>query len=230
MAVMTAYRTSVGKKVLMAVTGLIWIGFLFFHMYGNTKAFKGAEYFNHYAEALRDFGAPVLGHMHFLIIMRTVVTIALLVHAYYGITLWLRNRASRGATGYNLHRKVEADLAGKTMRYGGVAIALFVIYHLMQFTWGVKATLPTFERGAAYENMVAGFMNPVNVIIYLAALVFLGLHLYHGAWSMFQTLGLNNRDTRRWIHGFALVLAIVVAGGFALVPLAVTFGILTLPA
>ena len=92
------------------------------------------------------------------------------------------------------------------------------------------AALVTFERGAAYENMVAGFMNPLNVIVYLAALVFLGLHLYHGTRSMFQTLGLNSRDTRPWIHGFALALAIVIAGGFALVPLAVTFGILTLPA
>lgn len=230
MAVMTAYRTSVGKKVLMAVTGIIWIGFLFFHMYGNTKAFNGAEYFNHYAEALREFGAPVFGHLHFLTLLRILVTISLLVHAYFGITLWLRNRASRGTEGYTLHRKVEADLAGKSMRYGGIAIALFVLYHLAQFTWGVRATLPSFERGLAWENMVAGFMNPVNVIIYLIALVFLGLHLYHGAWSMFQTLGLNNRSTSPWIHGFALALAIIIAGGFSLVPLAVLFGVLRLPA
>ncbi|MGL4647806.1 MAG: succinate dehydrogenase cytochrome b subunit, partial [Caldilineaceae bacterium] len=113
-----------------------------------------------------------------------------------------------------------------TMRFGGIAILLFIIYHLMQFTWGVSAVLPSFDRENPYANMIAGFSFWPNVVFYLIALAFLGLHLFHGFWSMFQTLGLNNRSTTRPLHVAAIALAVIVAGGFALVPLAVTFGLL----
>jgi succinate dehydrogenase / fumarate reductase cytochrome b subunit len=226
MAVMTVTRTTIGKKVLMAVTGLIWIGFLFFHMFGNTKAFFGAEYFNHYAEALREFGAPVLAHGQFLFLFRIVTVTALAVHIWMAVSLTRRNLTSRGSR-YAVHKKVHADAASLTMRYGGIAIALFLLFHLAQFTWGVEAVLPSYQEGMPYENMIAGFSSLPVTLLYLVALVFVGLHLYHGTWSMFQTLGLNNSRSTTGLHWFALALAVIIAGGFALVPLAVTFGYLS---
>ncbi len=228
MAVMTVTRTTIGQKVLMAVTGLIWIGYLVLHMWGNTKAFWGPAAFDNYAHHLRTFGEPILGDLQFLMAFRVVVVVALLLHIFLAVRLWARNHASRGPSRYHVRKSVQADAAALTMRWGGLAIAIFVVYHLMQFTWGVRAVLPGFDRATPYANMVSGFMNPINVVVYLVGLFAVGMHLYHGAWSMFQTLGWNNFRTTRPLHYIALALALVVAVGFALVPLAVLFGILTL--
>lgn len=227
MAVMTVTRTTIGQKVLMAVTGLIWIGFLVLHMYGNLKAFGGAVAFNTYAEHLRTFGEPILGDRYFLTLLRVVTVVALLTHIFLAVKLSVHNYTSRGNKRYVVKQSVQADAAALTMKWGGLAIAIFVIFHLMQFTWGVKAVLPAFQRGAAYENMVAGFSYLPTTILYLIALVALGMHLFHGSWSMFQTLGWNNHNTTRPLSWLALVIALVVAGGFALVPLAVTFGFIS---
>jgi succinate dehydrogenase / fumarate reductase cytochrome b subunit len=225
MAVMTVSRTTIGQKVLMAVTGLIWIGFLVLHMYGNTKAFSGQQTFNDYAHHLRTFGEPVLGYLQFLTAFRIITVVALVTHMYLAYALTRRAMASRGQR-YAVKKSVQADYASLTMRWGGVAIALFILYHLAQFTWGVEAVLPGFDRENAYGNMVAGFQNPLNVIFYMVALFALGMHLYHGFWSMFQTLGLNNRSLTRPLHFTSIALAILVAGGFALVPLSVAFGLI----
>lgn len=227
MAVMTVTRTTIGQKVLMAVTGLIWIGFLLLHMYGNLHAFAGAAAFNAYAEFLRTFGEPILGPRYFLTLLRVVTVVALITHIFLATKLSLRNYTSRGSNRYAAKKSVQADAAALTMKWGGLAIAFFVLFHLMQFTWGVKAVLPTFVRGEAYQNMVAGFSNPVTTILYLIALVALGMHLYHGSWSMFQTLGWNNSHTTRPLSWLALAIALVIALGFAMVPLAVTFGYLS---
>ena len=227
MAVLTVTRTTIGQKVLMAVTGLIWIGFLVLHMYGNLKAFGGAAAFNSYAEHLRTFGEPILGDRYFLTLLRVVTLVALITHIVLAVRLSARNYVSRGNNRYAARKSVQADAAALTMKWGGLAIAFFIVFHLMQFTWGVKAVLPAFVRGDAYENMVAGFSNPVNTVLYLVALVALGLHLYHGSWSMFQTLGWNNAHTTRPLSWLALAIALVVGIGFALVPLAVTFGFMS---
>jgi succinate dehydrogenase / fumarate reductase cytochrome b subunit len=113
------------------------------------------------------------------------------------------------------------------MKWGGVAIALFLVFHLMQFTWGVRAVLPEFDRSTPYANMIAGFQSWPTVIIYMLALFAVGMHLYHGTWSVFQTVGWNNYRTTRPLGLIALAVALVVSVGFALVPLAVIFGILT---
>lgn len=225
MAVMTVSRTTIGQKVLMAVTGLIWIGFLVLHMYGNTKAFAGEQVFNAYAEHLRTFGEPVLGYLQFLIAFRIITVVALITHMYLAYALTRRAFAGRGQR-YAVKKSVQADYAALTMRWGGVAIALFLLYHLMQYTWGVRAVLPGFNRENAFANMVAGFQNPLNVVIYMVALVALGMHLYHGFWSMFQTLGLNNRNTTRPLHYLSIALALLIAVGFAVVPLSVAFGLI----
>ena len=224
MAVMTVSRTTIGQKVLMAVTGLIWIGFLALHMYGNLKAFGGAAAFNSYAEHLRTFGEPILGDRYFLTLLRVVTMVALITHIFFAVRLSARNYVSRGNNRYAAKKSVQANTAALTMKWGGLAIAFFVLFHLMQFTWGVKAVLPTFVRGNAYENMVAGFSNPINTLLYLVALFALAMHLYHGSWSMFQTLGWNNAQTTRTLSWLALAIALVITIGFSLVPLAVTFG------
>src|SRR5690606_5757183 len=164
MAVMTATRTAVGKKVLMAVTGLVWVGFLVMHMYGNLKVFAGPEAFDHYAHSLRTFGEPILQYGHFLTLFRLLTVVSFLVHVYLAFDLTRQNIKARGNDRYVVKKSVQASPASLTMRYGGVFILLFVIYHLMQFTWGVKATLPEFEFGAAYANLVAGFQRWWNIL------------------------------------------------------------------
>lgn len=220
MAVMTLTRSSIGKKVIMAVTGAIWVGFLAFHMYGNLKVFQGAEYFNHYAESLRSLGAPVFSHLHLLTLLRIVVTGAVGLHVWAAISLYNAARTARPQS-YEMKRTVAANYAAITMRYGGVAIFLFILYHLAHFTWG---WLGHFTRGDAYGNLVAGFQNPFNVIFYVVAVAALGFHLFHGTWSMFQTLGFNNRKYDSTLRGLAWALGILIPLGFSVVPLAVLFG------
>lgn len=228
MAVLTVARTNIGKKVLMAVTGLVWVGFLVMHMYGNLKVFQGPEAFDHYAHSLRTFGEPILMYGHFLFAFRIVTVVAFIVHVYLAFDLTKNNIVARGSDRYVAKKTVQANYAAMTMRYGGVFILLFLIYHLMQFTWGVKATLPEYEFGAAYANLVYGFQHWYNVLLYLVALIFLALHLYHGVWSVFQTFGINNRNTSKWIHLLALLFAVGLCLGFAVVPLGVFFGYVTL--
>jgi succinate dehydrogenase / fumarate reductase cytochrome b subunit len=224
-AAATLYRTSIGKKALMAVTGLIWIGYVVMHMYGNTKAFLGSEHFNEYAEGLRYLGAPVFGHLHLLTIARIVLVAALLIHIWAAVSLTVQARNARPVT-YASRRVVQANYASVTMRYGGVVILLFVLFHLADLTWGVSPIHPDYIRGDAYHNLVGSFHSLPVVIIYLLALVALALHLFHGTWSMFQTLGLNNGHWDPIFRGLAWLLAIVVPLGFAAVPIAVQLGII----
>lgn len=227
MAVMTLTRSTIGKKVIMAVTGLIWIGFLVFHMYGNLKVYNGAEYFNHYAEFLREIGSPLFGHLHILTILRIVVTVAVLLHIWAAISLTRAAVVARPQS-YAMKRLVRANYASITMRYGGVAIGLFLLYHLAHFTWGWIPIPGGFIKGDAYHNMVGGFQSIFNVLFYLIAVAALGLHLYHGTWSMFQTLGFNNQKYDSTLRGVALALGILMFLGFAIVPLSVLFGFVTL--
>ena len=221
MAVMTLTRSTIGKKAIMAVTGLVWVGFLAFHMYGNLKVYQGAEYFNHYAESLRELGAPIFSHLHLLTVLRIVVTVSVLLHIWAAVTLTQAARNARPQS-YEMKRLVQANYASITMRYGGVAIALFLLYHLAHFTWGL---LPgVFVKGDAYGNLVAGFQSIFNVIFYLVAVTALGMHLFHGSWSMFQTLGFNNQKYDSTLRGLALALGILIPVGFAIVPLSVLFG------
>lgn len=228
MAVMTLTRSTIGKKVIMAVTGLVWIGFLAFHMYGNLKVYQGAAYFDHYAESLRELGAPLFSHLHLLTVIRIVVTVSVLAHIWAAISLTKAARNARPQN-YEAKRIVQANYASITMRYGGVVIALFLLYHLAHFTWGLIPIPPGgFVKGAAYANLVGGFQSIFNVAFYLLAVAALGMHLYHGSWSMFQTLGFNNQKYDSTLRGLALALGILIPVGFAIVPLSVLFGFVTL--
>jgi len=225
MQAVALYRSSIGKKALMALTGLIWIGYVVTHMYGNLKAFQGSEHFNAYAEGLRELGAPVFGYLHLLTIARIVLVAALLVHIWAAWSLFVMAREARPSS-YASRRTVKANYASVTMRYGAVVILLFIIFHLAQLTWGISAISPDYIRGDPYHNIISSFSSLPVVIIYLIALVALAFHLFHGTWSLFQTLGLNDSNWDPVYRGLAWLLAIVVPLGFAAVPIAIQLGII----
>lgn len=219
------FRSSIGKKIVMSVTGLIWIGYLVLHMYGNLKAFGGAVAFNHYAEGLRELGAPLLSHGHGLMAARIVFLVSLCLHMWAALTLKRMAMRARPQT-YNTYKIVEANYAAITMRWGGAVIAAFLVYHLAHFTWGTPILNVHFVRGEPYQNLVAGFQNPVHLVLYLLALVVVGFHLYHGAWSFFQTMGWRTVRYDRVIRVGTALLAVVVPLGFATVPLSVLAGLI----
>jgi len=222
-SVMTLYRSSIGKKVIMAFTGLILIGFVILHMYGNLKAFEGPEYFNAYAEGLRAFGAPIIGHEHFLWVIRLVLLASVGLHIWSAWELTRQRQAGR-PVGYVKYTKLEANYANLTIRWGGVVIFLFIIYHLMHFTLGTPGIHPDFRPGDVYHNLIIGFRSIPVAIFYILAVLALGFHLYHGTWSMFQTLGFNNQVYDRPLRVLGLALALIITIGFISVPIAVMTG------
>jgi len=221
-------NTTIGKKVIMALTGLIWIGFVAGHMFGNLKIFLGEEHFNHYAHGLRTLGEPLLAYGQALWIARIVVIVALVAHIWSAISLTLLNKQAR-SSGYVQHRKLNANAAQMTMIFGGIALVLFILFHLMHFTLGAVVH-PSFNPDNPYYNVVVGFQSYgyILVVVYLLALIALALHLYHGMWSVFQTLGLNNKTYTDALRILAWLVAIFIPLGFALVPLSVVFGIVGL--
>ena len=200
------YRSAVGMKWVMALTGIGLMAYVFLHMLGNLKVYGGAESFNHYGEFLRELLVPLLPRTWTLWILRVglIVAFALHIHAAYRLTRM--NRRARAEGRYVSPRDWQAaNAASRSMRWTGVVIALFVIWHLADLTWGTVN--PDFVRGDVYRNLVASFEQPWNAALYIAANLALGIHLFHGAWSMFQSLGLNNPKWNSWRRAFA--------GGFA---------------
>jgi succinate dehydrogenase / fumarate reductase cytochrome b subunit len=216
-------RTSVGKKVAVAVTGIIGVGFVFAHMVGNLKAFLGPEDLNHYGEFLRDMGEPIFPRSYVLWGMRIVLLLAVTIHIVLTAQLAMQSRKARPVR-YEHTKAVNKNPAARTMRWGGATILIFLLFHLADFTWG--AANPGFVRGDVYRNLVAGFERPAVTALYLAGMVALGMHLYHGTWSVFQTLGVNQTRWDKPIRRGATTLAVVIAGGYSLVPLAVVFGVI----
>lgn len=216
------YRLSVGKKIAMALSGVILVGFVILHFLGNLKVFQGPEAFNHYAEGLRTFGEPFFGRGQVLWIARIVLFIALVIHVVAAYQVYGRKRGAR-RTGYGKYTSLVFSQASRTMGWGGVAILAFVVYHIMHLTLGTVH--PSFVPGDAYNNFVVGLrVWPVS-LAYIAAMVPLGLHLYHGVWSATQTLGSTNERFDRWRRPIALGIALIVAGGNMILPLAVLLGI-----
>lgn len=220
------YRSSLGKKWAMALTGVVLFGFVLGHMLGNLKVYQGAEAFNHYAEGLRAFGAPFLGHGQALWIARIGLLAAVILHMH---AAWATTRKSRAARAHRYagRRSVQMTYAERTMRWGGVIIALFVVYHLAHLTWGFDWAHPDFREGEPYYNFVVGFESWPISLFYIVAQVFLALHLYHGLWSMFQSVGWVPRG-RDWRRPFASVFAWIILIGNVSFPLAVLAGLVHL--
>ncbi len=225
----TARRTTVFMKILMASTGALFVFYVLMHMYGNLKIFFGAKAFDEYAEHLRDMLTPFLPHTGFLWLFRAVLVISLVVHAYAAFTLWSRASGARPQR-YAVKSAAKGALRSKMMRWGGVALLAFLVFHLVQFTIAKVNFNPAVSAaqlsGSTGKLVIASFQLWWVVLIYVIAMVALGMHLFHGVWSGAQTLGWTNTATsRRLAHTTAHVIAGVVVIGFLLPPLAILFGL-----
>jgi len=221
---MSFARSTIGRKVIMAVTGLVGIGYVLAHMYGNLKVFIGADYFDHYAEGLKELGAPILGHEHFLWIFRIVLIVSVVAHVWAAWSLTQQAHKARPEE-YAVKRTLDANYSTKLMRWGGVVIFAFLVLHLMQLTFGTRIVSPDFVRGEVYDNVISTFSFAPTAIFYIIAVAFLGLHLYHGGWSMMQTLGWLAPRYDKIVRLAAAGLGLVIFLGFSIVPLAVLFRI-----
>lgn len=220
-AVQLIYRSSVGKKVIMATTGLILVGYVFVHMLGNLKIFWGRETINHYAEWLREMGSPLFLDTQALWIVRIILLIAVGFHVLTAIQLWMMASAARSIP-YTQRNPSALAYLGWMMRLGGVAIAFFVVYHILHLTTG--GAHHAFQPGDVYHNVVSGFQVPVVSVVYIIALLILGIHMLHGIWSMFQTVGLNNRHYDIvWRSVAVLITAAFLIGNIS-IPIAVLAG------
>src|SRR5258707_8660776 len=211
-------RSSLGLKIVMALTGVILFGFVIGHMLGILQVYLGPEAFNAYAASLR-----ALGHGTLLWVARGGLLRAALLHIWSAWRLTVMNNAAR-AVGYREIERRESSYASRTMRWSGVILLLFIVYHLMHFTFGVRAVHPDFVRGAVYHNFVTGFQNPLVSGFYILAMFALGLHLYHGAWSFMQTLGLSHPRYDHLRYAFAGLITLVILAGNISFPVAVLTG------
>jgi succinate dehydrogenase / fumarate reductase, cytochrome b subunit len=219
-AVLALYRSTIGKKVAMALSGLAYVGWVLFHMVGNLNFHLGPQALNDYAHKLQDMPPLVWGG-------RTFLLAALLVHVISAVSLIAHNNAAR-KTGYKgPKRTFTTTAAALSMRYGGAALLLFIVWHLLDLTVGAFGGLHGlvnvyvgaehgFIRGEVYHDMLLSFGNPVSLAVYVVAVIFLSLHLYHGAWSAVQTLGLESatRDPM-WRRIAAFVAGLVLVGNLS---------------
>lgn len=212
------WNATIGKKLVMAVSGAALFLFVAGHLLGNLQVFMGAERFNEYARFLRV--EPAL-----LWTARIGLLVMVLLHIWASVKLALLNKMEARPVGYVKKKNIGSSYASRTMYWSGPIIAAFVIYHLMQFTWGVGGT--PFEEGKAYENLVRGFQVPAISIFYIIAMGLLMLHLYHGIWSMFQTLGVNHPRYTPLLRKLAKTIAILLFIGFSSIPLAVVTGVVS---
>lgn len=217
----TLLRTTVGQKAIMAVSGIVLFGFVLGHMAGNLKLYQGREVLNTYAEHLRTMGEPVLPRGALLWTVRSLLLAAVGLHLYSALETTRQSWAARGGK-YFVRATVQADYASRTMRWGGVILGLFVAFHLADLTYGVGA--PAFDPKDVYGNVVASFSRPPVAALYIVANLALGLHLFHGLWSLFQSLGWNNPKFNPWRKRFATTFAVLVTAGNVSFPLAVLLG------
>ena len=221
-----ASRSTIALKLLMAASGLVFIGYVLLHMYGNLKAFAGHDAFNEYAHHLREFGEPMLPYEGLLWIVRTVLVVALVVHVSSAVALWRRAGRARSVR-YQVKKNSSSTLSSRTMRWGGLALLLFVVWHLLNFTI-VKVNPAGGPTNDPYNLLVDTFQVWWMTLIYLVALLALGMHIRHGIWSAAQTLGMtNNARARTNASRIGIALAVVIAGGFSLVPIFVLAGVIS---
>ncbi len=213
------YRSALGKKYVMAITGVIMMIYVVLHMIGNLKLYLGAAELNTYAEWLRDFGYPALPHSGVLWLMRIALLVSLILHVHASYALTMMNRRARPQRYASKRDWIAADFASRTMRWTGVIVLLFIAFHLLDLTWGVAN--PEFVRGDVYNNVVASFRRWPVSLFYVVANVALGYHLFHGAWSLFQSLGINRPRFNHWRRYFATAFAVIVTAGNVAFPLAV---------
>ncbi|WP_211762332.1 succinate dehydrogenase cytochrome b subunit [Kutzneria sp. CA-103260] len=212
------WTSTIGKKTVMAVTGLALVAFLFAHMLGNLKVFLGAADLNEYAAWLRTIGEPALPYGVFLWIMRVGLVVAVVLHITAAVQLSIRDRRARPVR-YAHSQRARASFATSTMRWGGATLAVYVVWHILDLTVGVANR--DFVDGDPYHNILADFGVWWVNVIYIVALLMLGLHLNHGFWSAARTLGVAGNAVRT----VGAVVAVVITGGFLAVPIGVMTGL-----
>jgi succinate dehydrogenase / fumarate reductase, cytochrome b subunit len=215
--------SSIVLKTVMAASGLFFIGYLLLHMYGNLMILSGREAFDEYAHHIRTFGEPMLPEKGLLWVLRVGLIVAVVAHVWTGMALWRRAQQAR-TTRYVKKRSGYGNFYAKAMRWGGLAILAFVIFHLMHFTW------QTVTIGEAHASPAAGVIDSFShwwgVAIYALAMIFLGMHLLHGIWGAAMTLGLNTSLRRaEQIRLTSIVVTTIIVVGFLIPPFAILFGL-----
>ena len=226
------YESTIGKKVVVAITGLMLYGFVLGHMAGNLKAFAGfaedgAHKLDHYAVFLRVMGSDVAGYSNVLWAMRAGLLLALVLHIVTVIQLVKRNREAR-PIGYQKKKSVASTFASRVMSFSGIWLFIFIILHLLHLTFG-KVFMDNFVHGQVYANIYESFQKPYILVIYLLAMAALALHLFHGVWSLFHTLGVNSPDRNDLFRTIAVLSAVVLFLGFISVPCSIYLGMLPEP-
>ena len=209
------WQSSVGKKAVMAVTGLVLVAYIISHVLANLLVFAGPDRINRYAALLHGTGAALWG-------ARLVLFVAAILHVVAAVQLTLQSRAARPERYAGGREPQVSTLAGRTMRWGGVLILVFLVYHILHFTTG--AAHPDFVELNPYHNVVTGFRNPWVAGFYTIAMIALGLHLYHGVWSSGRSLGLSQPSPRPFHRRLALVLAGFIGLGFTAIVAAAFLG------
>lgn len=215
---LSALSSSIGKKVVMALTGLVLAGFVLSHMAGNLLMFKGPAAINAYAKWLHD-------NLALLWVARTVLLASVVAHIWAGVLLTMENRAAR-AGGPTVGATRRATIASRTMPYSATVLLGFAVFHLLHFTFRAVALGDVDFGGDVYRMVIAGFSVPLVAVFYIVSMLLLCLHLSHGVSSVFQTLGLRNERWRGRLDTLALAYAWIVALGFISIPLAVLIGAL----
>jgi succinate dehydrogenase cytochrome b subunit len=228
----TLYRSTVGKKAIVASTGVILVLFLLAHAAGNLKVFlpspvPGVPDIDVYGHFLRTVGEPLVPHHSVLWAARIVLLLALVLHVVCVIQLVLLSRGAR-TSGYERRRYIAATWSARLMMVSGLLLFAFIVFHILHFTTGT-AFPSSFQEGKVYANLYRAFTNGGLALLYIAAMALLALHLYHGVWSMFQSLGLDRPDRNRLLRAIATLVAVLLFLGFSSVPLSFLSGAMKKP-
>jgi len=215
MRVARFYESTIGKKAIMAVTGLVLFGYLIAHMLGNLQFFLGPAVMNHYAETLHNNPALLWG-------ARAVLLISVVLHIWSSVQLSMIKREARPVS-YVKHANVSSSWASRSMMLSGPVIAAFVVIHLLHLTTGTIH--PQFVPIHPYENLIIGFAVVPLALFYIVTMILIGFHLSHGIWSMFQSIGFSHPRYTPMIKKFAAVFSWILVAGFISIPLAVLTGL-----
>ena len=222
------YASTIGKKFIAAITGLILFGFLLGHVAGNLKVFTGSSdgipHIDEYGQFLKVAGEPMIPAGVALWGARIVLLTALILHMLVVIQLALLSAEARPVN-YVKSTKKAASLPALWMMFSGSIILFFIVFHILHFTTGT-IQLGTFEHGYIYNNLASSFANPLVAIGYIVVMIVLGFHLNHGVWSMFQTLGLDNPDRNKFLLRLSTAVTVAVIVGFIAVPIAFMSGMM----
>ncbi len=211
------YASMVGKKVVMGVTGIILIGFVIVHSLGNLLVFRGPDAINSYSRFLKGTGELLWG-------LRVVLVLAAILHVIAAVQLTRQSRAAR-PSGYARHESQVATIASRTMRWGGALLLVFIVVHILHFTTGTIRPAGVFTAEDVYANIVLSFRIWWVALFYIVAMIALGLHLFHGAWSSVRSIGVSPPSPQPLHHKVSVVIAILVWAAFTAIPVAVLSGI-----